>query len=432
MKDRLDYIKYTLKNGLTLVYLPMDVEFNTIDYTLPFGHLNNTGQFPGGTFHFLEHMCFHRSKLYPKKDSFEKFLASIGSKINAATSNNFTKYYLSVPSQEIEPALTGLLSHIFNPIIDENDINIERGIIKNERRRLEAFFPGKNEIEKYEKSKWLFRSQSSLEQRLGSDTSLEKINKNILEKALEYYKTKNSTIFIGGNCDIDRIISIFENIDTKTIQNLEKVPAEKVYWVNKKFHKKYFSSTSRPSINIAGLSTYANHKELFQLSLLASYFTDNIYGVLHNWLRKDKGWTYETNTNVNFFDSQQVVVEIILPIQDERHVDEILKIIKNKITDSISDSSNFSKYIEKSLLGRVFLLQTLPDRKNTLLNTFLYQDTLEKETVYVDYTKEFLDTNYVKMFFEKKFKEFDFGVYVSVPKKKVLLKNFLAKIKRRL
>src|SRR3989338_1162066 len=134
MKDRLDYIKYTLKNGLTLVYLPMDVEFNTIDYTLPFGHLNNTGQFPGGTFHFLEHMCFHRSKLYPKKDSFEKFLASIGSKINAATSNNFTKYYLSVPSQEIEPALTGLLSHIFNPIIDENDINIERGIIKNERR----------------------------------------------------------------------------------------------------------------------------------------------------------------------------------------------------------------------------------------------------------------------------------------------------------
>ena len=126
------------------------------------------------------------------------------------------------------------------------------------------------------------------------------------------------------------------------------------------------------------------------------------------------------------------MVEIILPIQDERHVDEILKIIKNKITDSISDSSNFSKYIEKSLLGRVFLLQTLPDRKNTLLNTFLYQDTLEKETVYVDYTKEFLDTNYVKMFFEKKFKEFDFGVYVSVPKKKVLLKNFLAKIKRRL
>lgn len=58
-----------------------------------------------GLAHFCEHMVFLGTKKYPIENEFDQFLTKNAGYYNAETDNDNTKYYFSIKSDSLKPAL---------------------------------------------------------------------------------------------------------------------------------------------------------------------------------------------------------------------------------------------------------------------------------------------------------------------------------------
>ena len=89
---------FTLDNGQTVVI--KEVRTNpivTMDTWIRTGSINEDDT-NNGVAHFLEHLFFKGSKNHAPGE-FDKLLESKGATTNAATSKDFTHYYITIPSK---------------------------------------------------------------------------------------------------------------------------------------------------------------------------------------------------------------------------------------------------------------------------------------------------------------------------------------------
>ncbi|MEP5081596.1 MAG: pitrilysin family protein [Tateyamaria sp.] len=84
-----------------------------------------------GIAHFLEHMAFKGTK---KRSALQiaETIEDVGGYINAYTSREVTAYYVRVLENDVPLALDVLSDILLNPVFDENEIEIERGVILQE------------------------------------------------------------------------------------------------------------------------------------------------------------------------------------------------------------------------------------------------------------------------------------------------------------
>ena len=112
----LDYGVYKLDNGQTVII--KEVKNNpivTIDTWIKTGSINENDK-NNGVSHFLEHLFFKGTKTHPAGD-FDKILESKGAITNAATSKDFTHYYVTIPSKHFDLALNLHADMFLNPYI---------------------------------------------------------------------------------------------------------------------------------------------------------------------------------------------------------------------------------------------------------------------------------------------------------------------------
>jgi len=84
-----------------------------------------------GVAHFLEHLFFKGSENYPDKE-FDKILESKGAVTNAATSRDFTHYYILIPSKDFETAVKLQADMLTRPLIPQNELEQERNVVIRE------------------------------------------------------------------------------------------------------------------------------------------------------------------------------------------------------------------------------------------------------------------------------------------------------------
>lgn len=85
-----------------------------------------------GIAHFLEHMVFKGTKKYPDPQLLASTIDSIGADFNAFTSKEFTGYYVKTASEHLEVALDVLSEMLLQPLLKQEDIERERGVIIEE------------------------------------------------------------------------------------------------------------------------------------------------------------------------------------------------------------------------------------------------------------------------------------------------------------
>ena len=116
-----DFTVQKLPNGQTLV-----VQENhsnpivTIDTWVRTGSVNETDT-NSGVAHFLEHLFFKGTKKHPAGE-FDRILESKGAIINAATSKDFTHYYITIPSQHFDTALDLHADMLTDPQIPRKEL----------------------------------------------------------------------------------------------------------------------------------------------------------------------------------------------------------------------------------------------------------------------------------------------------------------------
>ncbi len=87
-----------------------------------------------GVAHFLEHLFFKGSKNVPTGE-FDKILESKGAQTNAATSKDFTQFYITIPSKDFDLALKMHSDMLLNPLIPQDELEKERPVVIEEISR---------------------------------------------------------------------------------------------------------------------------------------------------------------------------------------------------------------------------------------------------------------------------------------------------------
>ena len=127
MTVRLD----TLSNGFRVVTERMEgLQSASIGIWVKAGGRHERPE-QNGIAHFLEHMAF---KGTDKRSTLEiaEAIEDVGGYINAYTSREVTAYYARVLKDDVPLALDVIADILLNPVFDEGEIEIERGVILQE------------------------------------------------------------------------------------------------------------------------------------------------------------------------------------------------------------------------------------------------------------------------------------------------------------
>src|SRR5207244_8744780 len=133
---RIPYTTFTLPNGLQVIWHE--------DHSVPvvavnmWYHVGSSDEQPGrtGFAHLFEHIMFMGSQHVPTGD-FDKLLEAAGADNNGSTTEDRTNYYEDGPSNAL-PLMLWLDSDrqgFLLPEIDSAKVDLQRGVVQNERRQ---------------------------------------------------------------------------------------------------------------------------------------------------------------------------------------------------------------------------------------------------------------------------------------------------------
>jgi len=122
---------HTLSNGFRIVteHMPGLKSASVGVWIMAGGRHERVDQ--NGIAHFLEHMAFKGTKRRSALQIAEE-IEDVGGYINAYTSREMTAYYARVLQDDVPLALDVISDIVLNPIFDEGEIEIERGVILQE------------------------------------------------------------------------------------------------------------------------------------------------------------------------------------------------------------------------------------------------------------------------------------------------------------
>ncbi|GGA72487.1 peptidase M16 [Neiella marina] len=130
----ISYDKFTLDNGLTVI-LHQDDSDPLVHVNVTY-HVGSAREEPGmsGFAHFFEHMMFQGS-VHAPNDLHTKLVDAMGGDLNGGTNSDTTKYYNTVPANELEKILwleADRMAFVL-PAVTQEKFEVQRATVKNER-----------------------------------------------------------------------------------------------------------------------------------------------------------------------------------------------------------------------------------------------------------------------------------------------------------
>ncbi len=128
------YNQVVLNNGLTLLAVSQPhAAVVTADIWIKSGARFDPDAYQGVS-HFLEHLVFKGTERL-KPGQFDALIEAKGGATNAATSMDFTHYYITVAREDLSESLPLLADLVCHPAIPESDFDPERLVVLEEIRR---------------------------------------------------------------------------------------------------------------------------------------------------------------------------------------------------------------------------------------------------------------------------------------------------------
>ena len=200
-----DYNTFKLDNGQTVVIQEVhDNPIVIIDTWIKTGSINETDE-NNGVAHFLEHLFFKGTSKHPAKE-FDRILESKGAVTNAATSKDFTHYYILIPSQYFELALDLHSDMLLNPLIPRKELEKERKVVteeisKNNDKPTTVLY--RNMI------KGFYTAHPYKRDVIGTKEVIETISREqILDFYNNWYTPQNMTTVIIGDIDTQKALEL--------------------------------------------------------------------------------------------------------------------------------------------------------------------------------------------------------------------------------
>ncbi|RUM45934.1 MAG: insulinase family protein [Desulfurobacterium sp.] len=198
-----------LKNGVTVsVRERKDLNSVTVSVWIRAG-ASYESDMTRGIAHFLEHMMFNGSKNLPA-GAIDREVELLGGEINAATSYDYTYYYITLPYEHGRRALELISELVLNPLLSEEMVEKEKPIVLEEIARSKD---NPQEIFAEEFMKKLYRKAPYRFPILGFEETVKEFTSEDLRSFYEsLYTPERITVSIAGKVESEEIFSLAEEL----------------------------------------------------------------------------------------------------------------------------------------------------------------------------------------------------------------------------
>ncbi|HBE21028.1 MAG TPA: peptidase M16 [Cyanobacteria bacterium UBA11149] len=194
----------TLPNGLTIVAEEMPVDAVNLNVWMNVGSAVEADEI-NGMAHFLEHMVFKGTPRI-KSGEFEKLIEERGAVTNAATSHDYTHYYITTAPKDFAQLAPLQLDVVINPTIPDDAFERERLVVLEEIRRSEDN-PSRRTFRRAMET--AFTRLPYRRQVLGPTSVIEQVKpQQMRDFHAQWYQPSSTVAVAVGNLPVDRLIEI--------------------------------------------------------------------------------------------------------------------------------------------------------------------------------------------------------------------------------
>lgn len=331
-----DFSVFKLDNGQNVVI--QEVKNNpivTIDTWIKTGSINENDK-NNGVSHFLEHLFFKGTSKHPTGE-FDKILESKGATTNAATSKDFTHYYITIPSKFFDLALEMHADMLLNPAIPDKELEKERKVVLEEIAKDENL---PNTICYENLVKMLYSKHPYKRKVIGEREIIENISRDeILKYYNEFYSPANMVTIVVGDVNTTETL---EKI--KTAFNSKNTPAPNYNYpkesaLKEQAKKIKFEDVQSGYLLIGYRGTPINAKDSYALDVLSTILGDGRSSVFYRKIKDEKQLAFNiTSFNSGFKDDGIFYISAdFTPEKYQALENEIFKIIKEIQRNGITE-----------------------------------------------------------------------------------------------
>lgn len=209
-----------LSNGLEILSIPMPATPSVT--VLLLGNTGSRYETPAqyGIAHFFEHMVFKGTEKYPDPQTLAVTIDAIGAQSNAFTSKEYTGYYIKAASRHLDIALDVLTDMLIRPLIKQEDIDRERGVIIEEINMYEDT-PMQNIGNIFDQL--MYRGSGLEHDVIGSKATVSAVNReDFIDFLRHFYHPSNLTLVIAGDERVIDSVRLNGQIEKMLTEKLTK------------------------------------------------------------------------------------------------------------------------------------------------------------------------------------------------------------------
>lgn len=327
---------YKLDNGQTVVV--QEVKNNpivTIDTWIKTGSIDEEDS-NNGVAHFLEHLFFKGTKTH-EPGEFDKILETKGAITNAATSKDFTHYYITIPSKDFDLAMDLHGDMILHPLIPRKEMEKERKVVLEE---ISKDLNSPTKIMQDNLNSMLYTTHPYKRKVIGRSDVIETITRDqVLSFYNKNYSPSNMVTVIIGDVDANHAIEKTKEAFNAEYKKQTKTIYTKEAPLTKQQKKVEYLDTESGYMVIGFRGTPIDDKDSYALDVLATILGDGRSSVLNQVLKEKKRIAFSVDAgNSTFRDDGIFYVSANYEptkckIVQDTIFNEIEKIQKNGVTD---------------------------------------------------------------------------------------------------
>ena len=331
-----DYNVYKFDNGHTVIVKQVSSNpIVIIDTWIKTGSINENDK-NNGVSHFLEHLFFKGTEKNPL-GTFDKLLESKGGVTNAATSKDFTHYYIKIPSKDFDLALNLHADMLLNPAIPQAEMDRERKVVieeiaKDKNSPNDLVYDNLNEL--------IYKVHPYKSQVIGTKEIIENITRDeIFDYYKKHYSPENMITIVVGDVEPDETAKKIQHAFTISPRKLEKHCYKKEPPITTQRIKEEKFDCNSAYMMIGFRGTNAVHKDEFALDILSTILGDGRSSRFYQNIKEEKQLANSIGaSNGSFKDDGVFYISTNFKSENKDKLkqaifDEIKKVQKYGVTD---------------------------------------------------------------------------------------------------
>ena len=327
---------YKLNNGQTVVI--QEVHNNPIviiDTWIKTGSVDENDS-NNGVAHFLEHLFFKGTKNHAPGE-FDRILETKGAITNAATSKDFTHYYITIPSKDFDLALELHADMLSNPMIPRKEMEKERKVVLEE---INKDLKSPTRILQENLNSLMYTTHPYKRKVIGKSEIIEKITREgVLDFYNQHYSPSNMVTIVIGDVDTNYALERIKEVFNSEYKKQAKTVYPKEAPLTKQQKKVEYIKTESGYMVIGFRGTPISNSESYAMDVLATILGEGRSSILNQVLKEKKRLAFSVEAGNStmkddgiFYITTSFVPDKCKAVQDAIFA-EIKKIQKNGITD---------------------------------------------------------------------------------------------------